>query len=457
MKSPILFELSDIKELYDAFKEFVRTLAYYDECIRRIQNYDTSFFKLVIKNNQTKKSFKVRKNDFLGRSSAPFDKQMIKPTPQHAQFYGAWVNNNKPVSLIGTQIRYKKRHINLLGHMDLPFKDVRIFLAPEALILSKTDDKTPFKNVPVQNPHAIEELVYLAETYDEFMAKFNGKKTQENFNVYFKNNYLMRVITPYFRQSMAEPIIKIMEQTRRLLAETLLKNYRSDIAQKQAQVQDTNAPEAFLKNNKDEIFNISQSVGLIPNAKKMIDIHELRNDLAHPDVDMDIWVDVPETVHDIYTTIFDFMRHITNTKNLSVAKMHEPGTGKQQLSLFDFVPNGWVKDVIPVVAKDRDDETPNLIHAMQSLDLAVQSMIPRDANGKELKGKKQFQWLINEGIMDESDKQDYEAAKLLRNEVCHGNATTNTHAQIIATNATSQQLTQKIIQNLQQKKQQNGV
>jgi hypothetical protein len=237
MKSPILFELSDIKELYDAFKEFVRTLAYYDECIRRIQNYDTSFFKLVIKNNQTKKSFKVRKNDFLGRSSAPFDKQMIKPTPQHAQFYGAWVNNNKPVSLIGTQIRYKKRHINLVGHMDLPFKDVRIFLAPDALILSKTDDKTPFKNVPVQNPHAIEELVYLAETYDEFMAKFNGKKTQENFNVYFKNNYLMRVITPYFRQSMAEPIIKIMEQTRRLLAETLLKNYRSDIAQKQAQVQ----------------------------------------------------------------------------------------------------------------------------------------------------------------------------------------------------------------------------
>lgn len=64
MKSPILFELSDIKELYDAFKEFVRTLAYYDECIRRIQNYDTSFFKLVIKNNQTKKVLRSEKMIF---------------------------------------------------------------------------------------------------------------------------------------------------------------------------------------------------------------------------------------------------------------------------------------------------------------------------------------------------------------------------------------------------------
>lgn len=58
MKSPILYKLSEIKDLYDAFKEFVRTKGFYDECMDSLKKYNTSFFKIIIKNNKTKKCLK---------------------------------------------------------------------------------------------------------------------------------------------------------------------------------------------------------------------------------------------------------------------------------------------------------------------------------------------------------------------------------------------------------------
>ena len=215
MKSPILYQLSEIKELYDAFKEFVRTKGFYDECMDSLKKYNTSFFKLVIKNNKTKKMFKIRKNDFLGRSGAAAGKPLTRPTVEAANFYRAWVKNNAQQDLTPTKITFKKKSINLIGNTDQSFKNARIFLSDNALILPKTGDERPLKEVPAENPHAIEELVYLAEAYDEFISTYNGAKKQENFDAYFKNNFLVKVITPYFRQSMAEPIIKMMEQTRR--------------------------------------------------------------------------------------------------------------------------------------------------------------------------------------------------------------------------------------------------
>ena len=44
MKSPVLYNLSEIKELYDAFKEYVRTKGFYEECMDSLKKYNTSFF-----------------------------------------------------------------------------------------------------------------------------------------------------------------------------------------------------------------------------------------------------------------------------------------------------------------------------------------------------------------------------------------------------------------------------
>ena len=119
--------------------------------------------------------------------------------------------------------------------------------------------------------------------------------------------------------------------------------------------------------------------------------------------------------------------------------------------VIDVVNNCSIKECIPIVEKNKDIETPTLIHAMQCLDIAFQSINIVDSNGKPLKGKKQCQWLVDEGIISDTDKQDYETAKTLRNTVCHGNATPQTHTDIVASNTISQQLTQKIIQNINQK------
>ncbi|MBR5130581.1 MAG: hypothetical protein IKV03_05095 [Alphaproteobacteria bacterium] len=451
MKSPILYQLSEIKELYDAFKEFVRTKGFYDECMDSLKKYNTSFFKLVIKNNKTKKTFKIRKNDFLGRSGTAAGKPLTRPTVEAANFYRAWVKNNAQQDLTPTKIMFKKKSINLIGNTDQSFKNARIFLSDNALILPKTGDERPLKEVPAENPHAIEELVYLAEAYDEFISTYNGAKKQENFDAYFKNNFLVKVITPYFRQSMAEPIIKMMEQTRRLLIATLLEHFKVEISTRQHELNDTNSPEAFLKNNKDEIFMLSQKVGIIDDAQKLIKLHQLRNDLAHPDINMDVLVDVPETVNDIYETTFNFIRRITTTKNLTIQKVSSIEDADDLTSFVLWAKGRKIEDRIPIIEKSKDIETPILIHAMQCLDIAFQSAAPVDANGKALKGKKQREWLVNEGMMDVADKQDYETAKNLRNAVCHGNATSQTHTDIIASNSVSQHLTEKIIQNMKQK------
>ncbi|MBQ9090035.1 MAG: hypothetical protein IJY58_03200 [Alphaproteobacteria bacterium] len=451
MKSPILFELSEIKDLFDAFKEFLRTKGVYEEHLDHLKMYDTSFFRLVIKSNQTKKRFKLRKHDLLGKSRIGVEQGYSRPTDQKVRFYHVWGQNNDVASLTPVQIRFKNRYINVLGNVNQLFKDVRIFLSPEALIQAKTDDVTPFNEVPVKNPHAIEELVYLAETYDEFVSQYQGKKTQENFNIYFKNQFLVNVLSPYFRQSMAEPIIKIMEQTRRLLSETLLKHFRPDILARQSELNDTLPAENFLKNNKDEIFEIAQRVGVIENAQKLIQLHQLRDRLSHPDINMDVLVDVPSCVNDIYETILSLIRRITTTKNLSVKKVPSLMTVDDVRFVIDVVNNCSIKDCIPIVEKNKDIETPTLIHAMQCLDIAFQSINIVDSNGKPLKGKKQCQWLVDEGIISDTDKQDYETAKTLRNTVCHGNATPQTHTDIVASNTISQQLTQKIIQNINQK------
>ncbi len=451
MKSPVLYNLSEIKELYDAFKEYVRTKGFYEECMDSLKKYNTSFFKLIVKSNQTKKLFKVRKNDFLGKSTIGANNTLSKPTIEDAHFYRAWVKNNPTQDLIPTKITFKKRYINLLGNTDQSFDNVRIFISPNALILPKTEDKRPLKEIPTQNPHAIEELVYLAEAYDEFIFSYKGSKNQKNFDEFFKNNFLTKVIPPYFRQSMAEPIIKIVEQTRRLLTQTLLQNFEPQITARQNLLNNTDTPEVFLKNNRNEVFILSEQVGVIDNAQKLIKLHDLRDDLAHPDTEMDILVDVPENVNEIYETVFNMIRRITTTKNLTVQKVTNTNDSNDLTPFVLWAQGHKVKDHIPVIEKNKDIETPTLIHTMQCLDMAVKSAAPISSNGKPLKGKKQRDWLIKEGIMDQSDQQDYEAAKHLRNAVCHGNANTQTHMDIIAKNETSQKLTQKIINNMTQK------
>lgn len=451
MKSPVLYSLSEIKDLYDAFKEYVRTKGFCDECMDSLKKYNTSFFKLIVKSNETKKLFKVRKNDFLGKSTIGANNALRKPTIEETHFYHAWVKNNTHQDLTPTKIVFKKKYINLLGNTDQSFKNVRIFLSPNALILPKTDDKKPLKEIPRQNPHAIEELVYLAEAYDEFTSSYKGAKNQKNFDEYFKNNFLTKVISPYFRQSMAEPIIKIVEQTRRLLTQTLLQNFEAKVLARQKLLNNTELPEDFLKNNRDEVFVLSEQVGVIDNAQKLIKLHQIRDALAHPDTQMDVLVDVPENINDIYVTVFNLIRRITTTKNLTIQKVSSI-TNSNNLTPFVFCASGHkVKDQIPIVEKSKDIETPTLIHTMQCLDVAVKSAAPIGTNGKPIKGKKQRDWLINQGMMDLSDKQDYETAKNLRNAVCHGNATTQTHTDIIARNEISQKLTQKIINNIAQK------
>ena len=451
MKSPVLYNLSEIKELYDAFKEYVRTKGFYEECMDSLKKYNTSFFKLIVKSNQTKKLFKVRKNDFLGKSTIGANKTLSKPTIEDAHFYRAWVKNNPTQDLTPTKITFKKRYINLLGNTNLPLENTRIFISPNALILSKTEDKRPLKEIPSQNPHAIEELVYLAEAYDEFASSYKGAKNQKNFDEFFKNDFLTKVIPPYFRQSMAEPIIKIVEQTRRLLTQTLLQNFEPQITARQNLLNNTDTPEVFLKNNRNEVFILSEQVGVIDNAQKLIKLHDLRDDLAHPDTKMDILVDVPENVNEIYETVFNLIRRITTTKNLTIQKVTNTNDSTDLTPFVLWAQGRKVKDHIPVIEKNKDIETPTLIHTMQCLDMAVKSAAPIGSNGKPLKGKKQRDWLIKEGIMDQSDQQDYEAAKHLRNAVCHGNANTQTHMDIIAKNETSQKLTQKIINNMTQK------
>ena len=294
-------------------------------------------------------------------------------------------------------------------------------------------------------------MVYLAEAYDEFASSYKGAKNQKNFDEFFKNDFLTKVIPPYFRQSMAEPIIKIVEQTRRLLTQTLLQNFEPQITARQNLLNNTDTPEVFLKNNRNEVFTLSEQVGVIDNAQKLIKLHDLRDDLAHPDTKMDILVDVPENVNEIYETVFNLIRRITTTKNLTIQKVTNTNDSTDLTPFVLWAQGRKVKDHIPVVEKNKDIETPTLIHTMQCLDMAVKSAAPIGSNGKPLKGKKQRDWLIKEGIMDQSDQQDYEAAKHLRNAVCHGNANTQTHMDIIAKNETSQKLTQKIINNMTQK------
>ncbi len=462
-KSPILYDLSEIKDLFDAFKEFIRTKGVYEASMERLKTYETSFFRLVIKSNRTKKGFKVRQNDFFGKSRigmnlfAQNGLVANKRTLSAKHFFKVLYQNNSSTKQLPIQIRFKKRYINLWGDLNCPFKKMRIFLSPDTLILPKTNDDIPLKDIPYKNPHAIEELVYLAETYDEFTVQCQGKQTQEKFDMYFKNQFLVEVLSPYFRQSMAEPIIKIMEQIRRLLCETLLKHFRTDISTRQSELNNTLSPETFLKNNKDEIFQLAERIGIAGDAQKLIQLHQLRDTLSHPDIHMDVLVDVPDCVNDVYETVLNFIRRITTTHNLSVRKVPTLMTIDKYQTAIDIASHCSIKDCIPIVEKNKDIETPTLIHAMQCLDIAFQSMGPVDGNGKPLKGKKQCQWLIDEGIISDTDKQDYEMAKTLRNTVCHGNATPQTHATIIASNGTSQQLTQKIIQNINQKKQQNGV
>ena len=450
MKSPVLFTLLEIKELYEAFKEFVRTKGFYEECLERLKKYETSIFKLVIKNNKTSKMFRIRKNDFIGKSSAGLQNDFFNQKREDIHFYRAWVRNNKHIKLSSTQIRHKNRYINLVGDTDQSIKNTRIFLSLDALIVSKTDDKTSLKDAVTTKEQPAEELVYLAQAYDEFVSNFKGAKTQENFNSYFKNQYLPKVISPYHRQSMAEPIIKIMELTRELLCDTLLKHFRTKIIEKQTKLGDTNSPEDFLKNNKNKIFEIAQEVNLVDDAQQLIKFHDLRNNLAHPDTNMDVYVDVPEYVDEIQDTIFNFIKHITSKKNLTIEKV--PDTlNLSEIDVVEALLNGQkIPDCIPIVEKDKDIETPALIHTMQCLDVAFKTAAPLGANGKPIKGKKQRDWLKNQGMMADSDLPDYEMAKNLRNAICHGVATQQTYADIVASNSSSQKLTQKIIQNMRQ-------
>lgn len=449
MKSPILFDLKEIPELFDAFKELIRTKALYDSSLENLTNYTPTFFKIITKSNARGKLFHIKKHDLIAQSTGFILNEENKQNHEFIRFCKHWAQANKTANNTASIVRIREKQIMLEGCLEQKFNDSRIFVNTNTLLVGKTAENLSIQETLKKYPEAIEELIHLVLAIENYNAQTRTFRNKTPFITYFRETHLRKHHGPFLRQNMAAPIIKIMELTRKLLSKTLLTHFMPEIIAKQNEEQNTDAPEFFLKNNKNEIFNLAEKTNLIPDANALIKLHDLRDALAHPDTSKHVAVEVPETTEEIYETILNLMRHITKTNDLSVREIPE-NMSIEEFKFYLLITEGRkakTENTIQVVNKDQDLETPIFLHNMEKIDEEIKKRNPIDANGKPLKPKKFPSWLVNQGVLTEAERKDFESSRTLRNDVCHGNATQSTHSTIVSRTAKTQQLVNAFTKN----------
>ncbi len=317
-----------------------------------------------------------------------------------------------------------------IGPKGHPTNKSRIWIMPNLVLLPREKDGTPLLNYVGDNSQKrmilIQNILWAAHAF----VHSKGHISQKAMDDFIINNH-KKMCLDNLNKIWQIPFCHLVEHTRQFLVDVLVNHHALQIAPTSEEAK------KHLRDNKEDIFRLSEQFGYIPNAQKMIDYMELRNQIMHPFQEKQTLI-FPSDSYQIQRDFLDLVGCLTHNPYLVI--------GQNLSKTLDSTP------VFSYDAKTIHDKFNHLIHAgllsrrMDLLDSIFKEYEPDNLPKNRKKARQmQQQALVNAGLLDTQDLPLLQANTLSRNETAHGTSDATTYTNIIGDREQMNRLEDRIV------------
>ncbi len=334
-------------------------------------------------------------------------------------------NNCDTIQIIMQETAY-----TFIGPKNLPMTKCRIWVMPNLLLIPREKSEDTFPKYIGDNLEKrmilIQNILWAVEAFINSNQRISQKALDD---IIIHNHKKMSLDN--LNKTMFIPFCHLVEHTRQFLVDVLVKHHALQIASTPEEVK------KHLRDNKEDIFRLSEQFGYIPNAQKMIDYMELRNQIMHPYQEKQTLV-FPPNSYQIQRDFLDMVSCLTHNPYLII--------GQNLSKTLDSTP------VFSYDAKTIHDKFNHLMQAgllfrrMDLLDSIFKEYEPDNPPKNRKKARQmQQQALINAGLLDNQDLPLLQANTLNRNETAHGTSDATTYVEIISDKEHMNRLEDRIV------------
>ena len=328
------------------------------------------------------------------------------------------------------QIIMQDTAYTFVGPKGCPLSQSRIWIAPNLVLTPQEKNTDSLVKYISDNPEKRMILIQnILWAVNAFIAS-NGCISQKAMDDLIVHNHKQMGLSN-LNKVLTIPFCHLVENTRQFLVDVLINHHSAQIAP---------SPEATMKHlrdKKEDIFLLAEQYGYIPNAQKMIDYMELRNQIMHPFQEQQT-MSFPADSYQIQRDFLDLVGCLTHNPYLVIGRNLEKS-----------------QDATPVFSYDASiihDKFNHLMHAgllsrrMDLLDGIFKEYEPDNLPKNRKKARQmQQQALVDAGLLDTQDLPILQANTLSRNETAHGTSDTTTYTNIINSREQMNRLEDKIV------------
>ncbi|MBR5130660.1 MAG: hypothetical protein IKV03_05500 [Alphaproteobacteria bacterium] len=423
MASPIKFTTSDLKDITEPLVQFATSLYTCDKLMSEIDDdfirKQPHFFDVLVNDGISKKERKFNtKTDFVG--GIDYSNTLLANAIRAGESFDEAQKNLAAQIQSGGYLHgdYKNFHSEFFPHHKQKAKNCRVVVTNNLIIKSNIKSNDTIMDFMRTNPECAKEMIRKT-TLGMIFAISNPNCTQKQMNAFIVDQEKQGAIK-HLMTLRHIPFIQATEKLRQFLFDTIINHhwqqvYTTQNDANQTPVFATTAEEAknMLKKDKNKIFELAQNIGYIPDAQKMIKYQNARDYLSHPTLSLSNEVSLPKNAQPILNDFEDVLTHLTHGKKLKFGIVNQEDITnasplvQQPLTVFadDISAYALIKDADMLTTLFKDYQ------------------IPKGANGKPLKPKKQLEALAALGIIAQTDIDALDTAIKNRNDFAHARLT----------------------------------
>lgn len=423
MTSPIKFTTTDLKDIIEPLVQFATSLYTCDQIASEIDDdfilKQPHFFDVLVNDGISKKERKFNpKTDFVG--GIDYSNTLLANAIRAGESFADAQKNLASQIQSGGYLHgdYKNFHSEFFPHHKQKAKNCRVVVTNNLIIKSNIKSKDTIMDFMRAHPECAKEIIRKT-TLGMVFAISHPNCTQKQMNTFIVEQEKQAAIKCLMTLRHI-PFIQATEKLRQFLFNTIINHHWQQVHTTQ---NDTNQTPIFattveeakniLKKDKNKIYELAQNFGYIPDAQKMIKYQKARDVLSHPTLSLSNEASLPQNAQSILNDFEDILTHLTHGKKLKFGIVNQEDLAnatplmQHPLTVFsdDISAYALVKDADMLTTLFKDYQ------------------IPKDANGKQLKPKKQLKALAALGVISQTDVDSLDAAIKNRNDFAHARLT----------------------------------
>jgi len=241
-----------------------------------------------------------------------------------------------------------------------------------------------------ENADVFSDLVDTLVSINEFCDKNQLNATQKSWNDFLVQSHYNRTLS-YIQENVVNPsIMHLVDQSRRFLCEALIAEHASEIALTKP------LASVALKEDKSQIYKLSEKYGYIEMAEPFLLCENLRNQIAHPEENTQDIIKKALKISDLYARfVFNFVDK-------------------------DFIVDYYNKAPVsfPLDELNVQYQAYQKVRQAEIISDELSHLLPENIRHKN--SRKKLSFLNREGIINSGESSEIEQLFLNRNAVAHG-------------------------------------